>query len=148
MLRPIKSIRNIYILIYVYINIYICIHKYSTTKHPKIARTLTVINTVFFWFLTKKFSTVFSRRISILKNYQAPLKQSNVEYSVNYQILYMFFALLGLSVISTVGKILVSKFICTHWYMWNIMDVEPAYPFNATTWTEDFAGGADDVDLW
>ena len=68
---------------------------------------------------------------------QAPLKQSNVEYSVNYQILYMFFALLGLSIISTVGKILVSKYICVHWYLLKITDVEPARNFTETFFDED-----------
>jgi phospholipid-transporting ATPase len=57
---------------------------------------------------------------------QAPLKQSNVEYSVNYQILYMFLALLLLSIISTIGNVLTSKWICFHWYMWGITDVEAA----------------------
>ena len=61
---------------------------------------------------------------------QAPLKQSNVEYSVNYQILYMFLALLVLAIISTIGNILTSKWICYHWYMWNITDV-PNSPFSA-----------------
>ena len=60
---------------------------------------------------------------------QAPLKQSNVEYSVNYQILYMFLALLVLAIISTVGNIVTSKWICYHWYMWNITDV-PNSPFS------------------
>lgn len=56
---------------------------------------------------------------------QAPLKQSNVEFSVNYQILYMFFALLALSIISTIGKIYNAKFLCVHWYLDGIYDVQP-----------------------
>lgn len=56
---------------------------------------------------------------------QAPLKQSSVEFSVNYQILYMFFALLALSVISTIGKFYDAKFLCVHWYLNEIYDVRP-----------------------
>ena len=75
---------------------------------------------------------------------QAPLKQSSVEYSVNYQILYMFLALLVLAIISTIGNILTSKWICYHWYMWNITDV-PNAPFSANLTasqaSDDLLGG-------
>ena len=39
---------------------------------------------------------------------------------MNYQILYMFLALLTLSIVSTVGNVLTSRWICYHWYMWGI----------------------------
>merc|ERR1719500_1305330 len=42
----------------------------------------------------------------------------------------MFLALLVLAIISTIGNILTSKWICYHWYMWNITDV-PNAPFSA-----------------
>ena len=56
----------------------------------------------------------------------------------------MFFALLGLSIISTVGKILVSKYICVHWYLADITDVSPAKNF---TYTYFDANDTDDLCL-
>ena len=85
--------------------------------------------------------SIFYERVTNLffnnDHLKAPLKQSNVEYSVNYQILYMFFALLGLSIISTVGKILVSRFICVHWYLWSITDVDPVQNFSYIDYAHD-----------
>lgn len=49
----------------------------------------------------------------------------------------MFFALLGLSIISTVGKILVSRFICVHWYLWSITDVDPVQNFSYIDYAHD-----------